>query len=1200
MLLTLILTFAVREVKSTFDQEIGKTVKSINMGLLPRDIAEQVSINCEGPELISLSHVNQNWKAVCKEEMSRRPGLVEEAQLINKLEGFRTKSASPFDRNFISQMNPSEEIEHYLNGFDLRMYDWLMAFHIKVNDAVQKEIEEFATKLAEHRATYPRPPPHRYGNQENMPLFDAFVRMRDNNMEILQERMRKDHIMFDYAHRHVERSAMIEMMMIMETIGLMIDYPGVQERMEKNGKCFGFGVRLHEQQVQKLLDGTVDIRQLKYGVKTLLKVLSLKWCIGQKAAGDIAGNVQAFVRDVAHIEVLRNAAADFSHRKLVNELESIRAKTVHRFDSELISQMNPSEEIEHYLNGFDLRMYEWMMAFYTKVDGAVKQQIEGLACKLAEHRAAYPRLPPHRRGQQEEMHLFDAFIKMRDNNMEILQNRMKIKDDNDHHIMFPWNLSRGYLSLERSAMIQMMLIMETIGIEIGYPGVQKMQKDLKSFGLSQDFEEQIQERLVVTVDITQWEYIFRDGTKKSLMDVLSLKSCIGRKAAGDVVHNVRAFIRFSSVSAAAGAAPTPDTVEGVLRYLGILDCIEKLNAEGYEFRDLPIAEPDDLEGEGGIGLTAEQTRRIVTYFRPIHPTYASGGVSTDDQRLAEETQLVNDHAEAVPLSFDQEIKNAVKSINIGLLPRDRNEDGDLKEDMEEKRVSEESERAQLVNELEGFRTNCAHRFDSDLISRMNASDEIEHYLNGFDLRMYERMMTLHTKANGAVKQQIEEFARKLAEHRATYPRPSPHRRGEEKDILRVDAFIKMRDDNTEILQKRMRKDNFMFDYLLRPDPLHVERSAMIEMMKIMETIGIVIGYPGLQERMQKDSTFYFFGFSRYCRQVQKLLDGTVDITQWEYGHNGKRSLVEVLSLESCIGREAADDVVRNVREFVRDLAHIEASKSVRDLSPDLLGHVCAFSSDRTQSSLSQVSRRLNEIVDKVPERKKRVSHRKLVNELQILCTIAQKTPGMSDDFMKSASEEIEHYLNGFESRMVNAMGFFHSKSDKEVQQQIEEFASKLAEHRATYPRPPPHRLGDQREMHLFDAFIKMRDDNMEILQNRMKKDHMMFAIHYGTPLCWERQAVMEVMWIMENIGIVIGYPGLQEMLQKLREKWKFSEQAQQKARDFLGGTDDFFEWECGIRTVRELLSRNSCIGVTATEVIVQNFKTFIEIWRGLQ
>ena len=678
------------------------------------------------------------------------------------------------------------------------------------------------------------------------------------------------------------------------------------------------------------------------------------------------------------------------------------------------------------------------------------------------------------------------------------------------------------------------------------------------------------------------------------MEVLSLESCIGRKAADDVVENVQAFIRkvdtefprrklvsepsewetFSGSSAGAGSGPTPSTVEGVLQHLGILDCIEKFNAEGYEFRDLPIAEPDDLEGKRGIGLTAEQTRRIVTYFRPTHPKYASCGESEDDQRVAEKTQLV---VEAVPLSFDQEIRNAVKSINMGLLPRDiaiqvgKNCDNrelrslsqvnqKWKADCEEERSTRrDAEKARLVNELEGLRIKCSPGYNVDSILKMNPSEEIEHYLNGFDRRMYEWMLAFYIRVDGAVQQQIEKFARKLAQHRATYPRASPHRRGQQETMSKFDAFIRMRDNIMKILQNRMLKDHIMFDRKIVRDNLSTERSAMIQTMKIMETIGIEIGYPEVQKEQQEGTIFEFcWRNEKLQQQVQDLLVGTVNFRQLGYGHDVTRSLMKILSLESCIGRKAADDIVENVREFVRDMLHIEAS------------------------SLTETD----------------FSRRKLVNELERLCTIAQQASGMSPDFMKDASEEIEHYLNGFDSRMSSAMGIFHSKLCGAVQREIEKFVINLAQHRATYPRPPPHRLGDQREsreMPEFDAFIKMREDNMKILQNRMRDDYIMYDVHCGAPLYWERQAVMEVMWIMETIGFVIDYPGVQEMMRVPG----LLDNAHQEARDFLHGTDDFFARECGNWTVMKVLSRASCIGVTETQLIMQNMEKFVEVWRRL-
>ena len=52
--------------------------------------------------------------------MSRRRAAerLKRAELVDELKGF--------DRHIISKMNPNEEIEHYLNGFDRRMYEWMM------------------------------------------------------------------------------------------------------------------------------------------------------------------------------------------------------------------------------------------------------------------------------------------------------------------------------------------------------------------------------------------------------------------------------------------------------------------------------------------------------------------------------------------------------------------------------------------------------------------------------------------------------------------------------------------------------------------------------------------------------------------------------------------------------------------------------------------------------------------------------------------------------------------------------------------------------------------------------------------------------------------------------------------------------------------------------------------------------------------
>ena len=202
---------------------------------------------------------------------------------------------------------------------------------------------------------------------------------------------------------------------------------------------------------------------------------------------------------------------------------------------------------------------------------------------------------------------------------------------------------------------------------------------------------------------------------------------------------------------------------------------------------------------------------------------------------------------------------------------------------------------------------------------MNPSEEIEHYLNGFDLRMYEWMKAIHSKVNDAVQQQIiEEFATKLAQHRALYLRPPPHRRGQNGQMPKFDAFIRIRDNITKILQNRIRKDHIMFDYhhSINPSSLFLDRHAILQMMKIMETIGIEIDYPGVREmRKQKETAF---GFSKYdVPQVQKLLDGTVNITEWEYCYLSSTKRVEQeLSRESCIGKEATDKIMANLREFV--------------------------------------------------------------------------------------------------------------------------------------------------------------------------------------------------------------------------------------------------------------------------------------------
>ena len=262
----------------------------------------------------------------------------------------------------------------------------------------------------------------------------------------------------------------------------------------------------------------------------------------------------------------------------------------------------------------------------------------------------------------------------------------------------------------------------------------------------------------------------------------------------------------------------------------------------------------------------------------------------------------------------------------------------------DQRVTEEE--AQLVNTLEGFRTECISRpgFNADVISQMSAIEEIVHYLNGFDFRMYEWMATFHRNSDGAVTQQIEEFTTKLAQHRATYPRPPAHRRLQQEEAPKFDAFIRMRDNIRKILQDRiMWNDHVMFNFPYSSDPrfryLSTEHRAMNELMMILETIGIEINYPEVQTLQ---NVACLFGFSEEWkgdqRKVRKLLRGKTDIMQWQYEYMcGTKDLYQKLSRVLCIGRSAADDIVKNVQTFIliwvkgreEDENNLEASASCR-------------------------------------------------------------------------------------------------------------------------------------------------------------------------------------------------------------------------------------------------------------------------------
>ena len=293
MLLTFILTLAVRAVKSTFDEDIRAAIPEDAWGLV-EDYSNARALDA----LLKLNHEwNENGDLKEKMEEKRVAEDLERAQLVNELEGFRTRTngAPRSHPNYFSQiteMDASVEIKHFLNGFDFRMYEWMAAFH-RTNCAMQRQIEEFATKLAQHRATYPRPPPHRRGQQEEMPKFDAFVRMRDNIMKILQNRVRKDHIMFQYG---LERRALIEMMELMETIGIEIGYPGVQ-KMQTERDYVKISPVI-EQEVPELLSGDISIKQWQpvATVPPIVELLARDSCIGRKATDTVVDNVQDFVR----------------------------------------------------------------------------------------------------------------------------------------------------------------------------------------------------------------------------------------------------------------------------------------------------------------------------------------------------------------------------------------------------------------------------------------------------------------------------------------------------------------------------------------------------------------------------------------------------------------------------------------------------------------------------------------------------------------------------------------------------------------------------------------------------------------------------------------------------------------------------------------------------------------------------------------
>ena len=115
---------------------------------------------------------------------------------------------------------------------------------------------------------------------------------------------------------------------------------------------------------------------------------------------------------------------------------------------------------------------------------------------------------------------------------------------------------------------------------------------------------------------------------------------------------------------------------------------------------------------------------------------------------------------------------------------------------------------------------------------------------------------------------------------------------------------------------------------------------------------------------------------------------------------------------------------------------------------------------------------------------------------------------------------------------------------------------------------------------------------MEIFRSRMRDDNIMFA-EFDGDLESERSNMIEMMRVMETIGIVIDYPGLREMMQKGGELYGFRKWREGTVRDFARGTSGWSQWEC---REREILSRNSCIGDKAANEFMKNVREFIEIW----
>ena len=319
MSLIFTLTFAVRTAKSAGTLPAGKSVRGFP-GDIWKCIIEYIPPDLD---LDSLSRVSQRMYSVCKEKTMEQKSIYDQrvaaeaqVQLVNKLERFYGIARvsdhylnGSYNRYYISKMDASAEIEHYLNGFDSRMYGWMRIFYFISEGAVKgnlfkAQIKDFAITLAQHRATYSRTPPHRRINEQDLyvdvDVFDAYIKMRDNNMEILQEKQ-LSLMMFDryYSGQIISELRAVErMMQIMEAIGVVIQYPGVQE-MNKDGRDVQVDWKIIRTTRHVLSDtaDTTDIADYwESECGAVAQDLSQDSCIGVDSTDKILKNLWEFIR----------------------------------------------------------------------------------------------------------------------------------------------------------------------------------------------------------------------------------------------------------------------------------------------------------------------------------------------------------------------------------------------------------------------------------------------------------------------------------------------------------------------------------------------------------------------------------------------------------------------------------------------------------------------------------------------------------------------------------------------------------------------------------------------------------------------------------------------------------------------------------------------------------------------------------------